>query len=140
MNLNNLNNLIELFVNQANKQNKKDIFLEWLNPSNKKSYTWEQTENNILKMILYFICGLVLTSIFGMNYYTSDANTGLILNGVKVVIVGIIIVIVRNKMNKQKNSCQIAISTGNMILNTQNITLKDLLSPHIKMQFKFETA
>jgi len=50
MNLNNLNNLIELFVNQANKQNKKDIFLEWLNPSNKKTYTWEQTEKNILKL------------------------------------------------------------------------------------------
>ena len=50
MNLNNLNNLIELFVNQANKQNKKDIFLEWLNPNNKKSYTWEQTEKNILKL------------------------------------------------------------------------------------------
>ncbi len=50
MNLNNLNNLIELFVNQANKQNKKDIFLEWLNPSNKKTYTWEQAEKNILKL------------------------------------------------------------------------------------------
>ncbi len=50
MNIDNLNNLIELFVNQANKQNKKDIFLEWLNPSNKKSYTWEQTEKNILKL------------------------------------------------------------------------------------------
>jgi len=50
MNLNNLNNLIELFVNQANKQNKKDIFLEWLNPTNKKTYTWEQTEKNILKL------------------------------------------------------------------------------------------
>ncbi len=50
MNIDNLNNLIELFVNQANKQNKKDIFLEWLNPSNKKTYTWEQTEKNILKL------------------------------------------------------------------------------------------
>ncbi len=50
MNLDNLNNLIELFANQANKQNKKDIFLEWLNPSNKKKYTWEQTEKNILKL------------------------------------------------------------------------------------------
>ncbi|WP_440928285.1 AMP-dependent synthetase/ligase [Candidatus Pelagibacter sp.] len=50
MNINNLNNLIELFVNQANKQNKKDIFLEWLNSSNKKTYTWEQTEMNILKL------------------------------------------------------------------------------------------
>ena len=50
MNLNNLNNLIELFVNQANKQNKKEIFLEWLNPRNRKTYTWEQTEKNILKL------------------------------------------------------------------------------------------
>ena len=50
MNLDNLNNLIELFANQANKQNKRDIFLEWLNPSNKKTYTWEQTENNILNL------------------------------------------------------------------------------------------
>jgi long-chain acyl-CoA synthetase len=50
MNLDNLNNLIELFANQANKQNKKDIFLEWLNPSNKKTYTWEQAEKNILKL------------------------------------------------------------------------------------------
>ncbi len=50
MNLDNLNNLIELFANQANKQNKKDIFLEWLNLSNKKTYTWEQTENNILNL------------------------------------------------------------------------------------------
>ncbi len=50
MNLDNLNNLIELFANQANKQNKRDIFLEWLNPKNKKTYTWEQTEKNILKL------------------------------------------------------------------------------------------
>ncbi len=50
MNLDNLNNLIELFANQANKQNKRDIFIEWLNPTNKKKYTWEQTEKNILKL------------------------------------------------------------------------------------------
>ncbi len=50
MNIDNLNNLIELFADQANRQNKKDIFLEWLNPSNKKTYTWEQTEKNILKL------------------------------------------------------------------------------------------
>ncbi len=50
MNLDNLNNLIELFANQANRQNKKDIFLDWLNPNNKKTYTWEQTEKNILKL------------------------------------------------------------------------------------------
>ncbi len=50
MNLDNLNNLIELFAYQSNKQNKRDIFLEWLNPSNKKTYTWEQTEKNTLKL------------------------------------------------------------------------------------------
>ena len=50
MNLDSLNNLIELFAIQANKQNKKDIFLQWLNPNNKKTYTWEETENNILKL------------------------------------------------------------------------------------------
>ena len=50
MNLDNLNNLIELFAHQANKQNKKEIFLEWLNPGDKKTYTWEQTEKNILKL------------------------------------------------------------------------------------------
>ena len=50
MNLDNFNNLIELFADQVNKQNKKSIFLEWLNPSNKKAYTWEETEKNILKL------------------------------------------------------------------------------------------
>lgn len=50
MNLDNLNNLIELFSLQANKQNKKDIFLEWLNPLDKKTYTWEETQNNVLKL------------------------------------------------------------------------------------------
>ena len=50
MNLGNLNNLIELFFYQANKQNKKSIFLQWLNPNNKKTYTWEETEQNILKL------------------------------------------------------------------------------------------
>ena len=50
MNLDKLNNLIELFFYQVDKQNKKDIFLEWLNPSNKKKYTWEETKNNIFKL------------------------------------------------------------------------------------------
>ncbi|MBD1138881.1 long-chain fatty acid--CoA ligase [Pelagibacterales bacterium SAG-MED46] len=50
MNLDNLNNLIELFVYQADRQNKKNIFLEWLNPNNKKTYTWEETQNNILRL------------------------------------------------------------------------------------------
>ena len=50
MNLDNLNNLIELFFYQAEKQNKKSIFLQWLNPNNKKIYTWEETQKNILKL------------------------------------------------------------------------------------------
>ena len=50
MNLDNLNNLVELFAIQASKQNKKDVFLQWLNPSKRNVYTWEETENNILKL------------------------------------------------------------------------------------------
>jgi len=50
MNLDNLNNLIELFSYQAEKQNKKNIFLQWLNPNNKKTYTWEESKKNILKL------------------------------------------------------------------------------------------
>jgi long-chain acyl-CoA synthetase len=50
MNLDNLNNLIELFSHQAEKQNKKSIFLHWLNPNDKKTYTWEETKKNILKL------------------------------------------------------------------------------------------
>ncbi len=50
MNLNNLNNLIELFAHQANKQDRNSIFLQWLNPNNQKIYTWQETETNILKL------------------------------------------------------------------------------------------
>jgi len=50
MNLDNFNSLIELFSYQADKQNKKNIFLQWLNPNNKKTYTWEETQQNILKL------------------------------------------------------------------------------------------
>ena len=50
MNLDNLNNLLELFDHQEKKQNKKDILLQWLNPNNKKTYTWEETKINILKL------------------------------------------------------------------------------------------
>ena len=50
MNLDKLNNLIELFSHQIEKQNKESIFLQWLNPNNKKSYTWGETQKNILKL------------------------------------------------------------------------------------------
>jgi len=50
MNLNNFNNLIELFFYQSEKQDPKSIFLQWLNPNNKKVFTWEETKTNILKL------------------------------------------------------------------------------------------
>ena len=50
MNLDNLNSLIELFFYQADKQDKKSIFLQWLNPNNKKTYTWEEVQQNIFKL------------------------------------------------------------------------------------------
>ena len=50
MNLNNFNSLIELFFYQSERQNPKSIFLEWLNPNNKKIYTWEETTLNIFKL------------------------------------------------------------------------------------------
>ena len=50
MNIDNLNSLIELFFYQADKQDKKSIFLQWLNPNNKKTYTWEETQQNIFKL------------------------------------------------------------------------------------------
>tara|TARA_Y100001970_G_scaffold240648_1_gene303530 strand:- start:207 stop:1940 length:1734 start_codon:yes stop_codon:yes gene_type:complete len=50
MNLDNFNSLIELFFYQANKQDPKSIFLQWLNPNNKKIFTWEETKLNIFKL------------------------------------------------------------------------------------------
>jgi len=50
MNLNNFNNLIELFFYQSEKQDSKSIFLQWLNPNNKKKFTWEETKINIFKL------------------------------------------------------------------------------------------
>ena len=50
MNLKEINNLTELFFIQAEKQNPKSIFLEWLNPKNKKKFTWSETTSNIYKL------------------------------------------------------------------------------------------
>ncbi len=50
MNLDNFNSLIELFFYQANNQDPKSIFLKWLNPNNKKTFTWEETKLNIFKL------------------------------------------------------------------------------------------
>ena len=50
MNLDNFNNLIELFFYQTEKQKPESIFLEWLNPNNRKIYTWAETKENIFKL------------------------------------------------------------------------------------------
>jgi len=50
MNLDNFNSLIELFFYQAEKQNPKSVLLQWLNPNNKKTFTWEETKINIFKL------------------------------------------------------------------------------------------
>ena len=50
MNLDNFNNLIELFFYQTEKQKPESIFLEWLNPNNRKIFTWAETKQNIFKL------------------------------------------------------------------------------------------
>ncbi len=50
MNLDNFNSLIELFFYQAEKQNPQNAFLEWLNPQNKKKFTWGETSSNVYKL------------------------------------------------------------------------------------------
>ena len=79
MNLDNLNNLIELFANQANRQNKKDIFLEWLNPSNRKLYTWEETEKNILASLAAKESGVkkTISQVENIDFIPLAQNMGL---------------------------------------------------------------
>ena len=50
MNLKKFNSLIDLYFYQAEKQNQKKYFLEWLNPKNKVKFTWEETSINIYKL------------------------------------------------------------------------------------------
>ena len=50
MNLDKFNSLIELFFYQAEKQDSKNVLLQWLNPNNKKTFTWEETKLNIFKL------------------------------------------------------------------------------------------
>jgi long-chain acyl-CoA synthetase len=50
MNLKKFNNLVDLFFYQVDKQDPQSIFLEWLNPKNKKKLTWSQTSENIYKL------------------------------------------------------------------------------------------
>jgi len=50
MKLENFNSLIELFFYQSEKNDPKSILLQWLNPNNKKTFTWEETKTNIFKL------------------------------------------------------------------------------------------
>ncbi len=50
MNLNEFNSLVDLFFYQAKKKNPNEAFLEWLNPKNKKKYSWGQTSTSIQKL------------------------------------------------------------------------------------------
>ena len=50
MNLKEFNSLTDLYFYQAEKQNPKSVFLEWLNPKNKKKFTWSETSSNIYKL------------------------------------------------------------------------------------------
>jgi long-chain acyl-CoA synthetase len=50
MNLDNFNSLIELFFYQSERQDPKSIFLKWLNPNSKKTFTWSETTSNIFKL------------------------------------------------------------------------------------------
>tara|TARA_B110000438_G_scaffold169955_1_gene162455 strand:+ start:250 stop:1968 length:1719 start_codon:yes stop_codon:yes gene_type:complete len=50
MNLKNFNNLVDLYFYQAKKENSNTPFLEWLNPKNKKKYTWGETSASVFKL------------------------------------------------------------------------------------------
>jgi len=50
MNLKKFNNLVDLFFDQASKQNTQTVFLEWLNTANRKKFTWSQTVSSVLKL------------------------------------------------------------------------------------------
>ena len=50
MNLNEFDSLVDLFFYKAEKENANTAFLEWLNPKNKKKYTWGETSSSIQKL------------------------------------------------------------------------------------------
>ena len=49
MKVSEINNLLELFFERYKFQDKNSIFLTPLN-NNQRSFTWEETKNNILKL------------------------------------------------------------------------------------------
>jgi len=50
MNLKEFNSLVDLFFYKAKRENPNTAFLEWLNPKNKKKYTWGDTSVAIQKL------------------------------------------------------------------------------------------
>ena len=50
MKLNEFNSLVDLFFYQVEKENSQKSFLEWLNPRNKKKFTWGETSENVYKL------------------------------------------------------------------------------------------
>ena len=50
MNLIEFNSLFDLFFYKVAEENPNADFLEWLNPKNKKKYTWGETTENIQKL------------------------------------------------------------------------------------------
>jgi len=50
MNLKEFNSLVDLFFYKVAKENPNANFLEWLNPKNKKKYTWGETSASIQKL------------------------------------------------------------------------------------------
>ena len=50
MNLKEFNSLVDLFFYKTAKENPNADFLEWLNPKNKKKYTWGETSTSIQKL------------------------------------------------------------------------------------------
>ena len=50
MNLKEFNSLVDLFFYKAKRENPNAVFLEWLNPKNKKKYTWGETSTIIQKL------------------------------------------------------------------------------------------
>ncbi len=44
------NSLVDLFFYKVKKENPNTVFLEWLNPKNKKKYTWGETSTSIQRL------------------------------------------------------------------------------------------
>ena len=50
MKFNEFNSLIDLYFEQSQKQNPQHIFLEWLNVTKRKKFSWSETTSSIYKL------------------------------------------------------------------------------------------